>query len=202
MEKLSKEQLRIVRKAAGFAGRNRKAFDEELRSKGLIGEEFQEGWYKSDRHVVYLSDPLNNLEELKAYGVIVNPYSEDYWFESEGFEFEGRYKMEKATDKDVENALIEEAKRRGFNVGVKVESLFKGYSDTLSDNYKFDEYGELWCWGDMCGILLFKNGKWAKKPEEKPVSFVDFLKETLDDSEKVGELLKMAERIEKVLQEK
>ena len=62
-----------------------------------------------------------------------------------------------ATDKEVEEALIKEAKRRGFKEGVKFKCL---YNKTVSYGYSPMLCSEGYLWID--GGCVFKEGKWAE----------------------------------------
>lgn len=74
-----------------------------------------------------------------------------------------------ATDKEVEEALIKEAKKRGFeNVGGKINSLHNGNSLEIKIKGNFSNFGEvneLW----KAGALIFNNGKWAEIIQTKTV---------------------------------
>ena len=64
-----------------------------------------------------------------------------------------------ATDKEVEEALIKEAKKRGFKEGVVVVS--KGYNDTVFDGeFRFEEWHKNTLDSFNTGDI-FKDGKWA-----------------------------------------
>lgn len=71
-----------------------------------------------------------------------------------------------ATDKEVETALIAEAKKRGFKEGVKFRSAFSG------DDFIFDElipcYKDNQLWMSSTG-QVFKKGKWAEIIKPKTV---------------------------------
>jgi len=78
------------------------------------------------------------------------------WYCSEGFE--------PATHQEVETALIEEAKRRGFKEGVYVNPANKTWSRKLKlhlckneREFIFRDNGLL-----CCGVEILHNGKWAE----------------------------------------
>ena len=74
--------------------------------------------------------------------------------------------LKPATDKEVEEALIKEAKRRGFKKGVRVDKV--NLSDDYNPNNELKEdtintnellsHGYLW----VSSILIYDNGKWAE----------------------------------------
>ena len=72
-----------------------------------------------------------------------------------------------ATDKEVEQALIKEAKKRGFKEGVNFKSnLMRGIGELFDGHFFFDNKFEL-CYRNHGGVLytLFKNGIWAEIQE-------------------------------------
>ena len=71
---------------------------------------------------------------------------------------------EPATDKEVETALIKEAKKRGFKEGVKFKSVAGEHSYYTLDILKPYFDGER-LYLSSCGVI-FKNGKWAEIIEE------------------------------------
>jgi hypothetical protein len=93
-----------------------------------------------------------------------------------GFDYQGRWadeskgfnyslKLNKATAKEVEEALIKEAKRRGFKKGVRVDrvNLSDDYNpnnelkeDTINTIELFSD-GYLW----VSNILIYDDGNWA-----------------------------------------
>jgi len=68
-----------------------------------------------------------------------------------------------ATDKEVEEALIAEAKRRGFKEGVEVKSLTRDKLMLRFETLCFFDNGLV----DKWGSFIFKNGKWAEIVEDK-----------------------------------
>lgn len=72
-----------------------------------------------------------------------------------------------ATDKEVEAALIAEAKKRGFKEGVNV----KGYSYTTCGHIYKSEFENWLVLGVACGpnIVIFQEGNWAEIIEEPKV---------------------------------
>jgi hypothetical protein len=116
------------------------------------------GWYKS--------------KEVKSWCVFIENGINRYGFDAFGNWFGGRnytYELEKddykATDKEVEEALIKEAKRRGFKEGVRVDKLLYGNLGSLNGDSKTCENKEFIFWrGHLCigNLLIFHNtGKWA-----------------------------------------
>ena len=106
------------------------------------------GWYKS--------------KEEKCWCVFLENGISRYGFDSFGGWFEGEdytYKLEKddykATDKEVEEALIKEAKKRGFKEGVLTDcgaigNRFKHQFRPNENTFYFSN------------IRVFQNGKWLE----------------------------------------
>jgi hypothetical protein len=135
------------------------------------------GWYWWKNNLVY----YNNGEE--TYGFLDGTWSDNLLFSFLLGETP-------ATDKEVETALIAEAKKRGFKEGnykglekLYIDSKFTGwhYGSDLNKLYSAEE-------GDG-GDVIFHNGKWAEKIESPiPKS----LQKAIDKlgKEKILELLK------------
>ena len=124
----------------------------------LFKEEEINGWYK--------------YKKAKGWCVFLENGIIRYGFDSLGDWFEGynyTYELDKddykATDKEVEEALIKEAKKRGFKEGVTVDKV--NLSNDYNPNNKLKEntintnellsLGYLW----VSSILIYDNGKWA-----------------------------------------
>ena len=117
-------------------------------------EELYNGWYKDSQNewCMFFQDGMmeygfnthgNWREDMKHF---YSPFHSDY----------------KATDQEVEEALIKEAKKRGFKEGVRIEPpvshLKKGVlRDDGRGFYFFNKMSSFWFGGSM----LFKEGKWA-----------------------------------------
>jgi hypothetical protein len=116
-------------------------------------------WYKHySSRINYL---VCSIDGMNAYGFMNGNYYEDLLFGSQRLN-EG---CVSATDKEVEEALIKEAKRRGFKKGVRVDrvNLSDDYNpnnelkeDTINTIELFSD-GYLW----VSNILIYDDGKWA-----------------------------------------
>ena len=75
-----------------------------------------------------------------------------------------------ATPEEVETALVNEAKRRGFKEGVKCISLLSpDGEEILKSDFQFQS-NNLWIDSNEYKCCIFKNGKWAtiiNEPNEK-----------------------------------
>ena len=85
-----------------------------------------------------------------------------------GFNWEGEFRDNlmvsgkhgiKATDKEVREALIKEAKRRGFKEGVKFKSMNNRFS-VLNESFRYQEISKNTL--DAFGCYnIFQDGEWA-----------------------------------------
>lgn len=129
----------------------------ELKPKFEVGK-----WYKVDGtpFMKYLNK-YHTVDSNFGYGI--NLHGE--WTNSEF----GLDSATPATDKEVEEALIKEAERRGFKEGVKYTALGVDGS-TLSSKGLFNQsfvYKDNHLW---CGYgFIFVNGKWAEITKDEPI---------------------------------
>ena len=82
-----------------------------------------------------------------------------YWAdESKGFNYS--LELNKATEKEVEEVLIEEAKKRGFKIGVVFNDVADGFREIVDvDNYiYYNQENTL----TLSHYRIFKKGKWAE----------------------------------------
>jgi hypothetical protein len=119
-------------------------------------------WYKYHDNYQESLMVWNNSED--TYGFWGNEYRDD-------LSFHISYDKIPATDKEVEEALIKEAKRRGFKKGVKFIRLSNGVIMTV-DGLPYFQHGILsvlspkteWSSvykGGCSNPFIFDNGKWA-----------------------------------------
>lgn len=134
-----------------------KECSELFKSKLEVGK-----WYKHDLCLYYVTSIYNETKEYTAFG----------------FDFVGVYQNNSvfgkttdyylincipATEEEVKEAIIKEAKKIGFKSGVKIKSLLYGKSILNDYSYTFlFKDNELW----FGGCLIFKKGKWAEICEE------------------------------------
>lgn len=83
-----------------------------------------------------------------------------------------------ATDKEVEEMLTEEAKRRGLVEGVEVKSLLTSVEKQIIGNYKLINNAFL---TDAVGgyVCIFKNGEWAKPIKNETLKRIEALENKL-----------------------
>lgn len=152
----------------------------------LFKNEFEVGkWYYNEKY-----DTVIHLTEFK-YDNAFNWYGfnkDKEWFSTEDFGSiyaENFHRL--ASHKEVEEALIAEAKKRGYKNGVKIKGLGNGEICALLDwNFELiqDEDNTILWFGDMSvyfsGFDIFKDGKWAEiLTEEKTVITLDKAKKIL-----------------------
>lgn len=129
-------------------------------------------WYKSNRAIYYKGD--TNAYGLNDVGQWVEYQSKNIGWES--------YKFVPATDKEVEEALIEEAIKRGFKEGgiVKGDSYFEhSYGGIITDSATWeydinkDELslirGIKTNIHGVCRMIVYKQGKWAEIIKDEPI---------------------------------
>jgi hypothetical protein len=117
-------------------------------------------WYKTPGGTIFFSEEIihnikvSDITRLYGYGVD----DEGDWRDS----FWGDYNWELATDKEVEEALIKQAKKRGFKNGNYQCLSSPNWTITeVKDNYIF-ENNSLWMGVKGYSNCVFTNGKWAE----------------------------------------
>ena len=111
-------------------------------------------WYKSNEGHLVCVKKINGLKlECFGFGVWPKKWSDSLkWSEYNfGFTYTLAYKTE------VTQALIKEAKKRGFKKGVYYECLWEKITKKLEQGDFYHSRNELW----FCGAKIFDNGKWA-----------------------------------------
>jgi len=137
------------------------------KEKGLIEEEFEVGeWYKyklAPKSLFCLTEIRGENNNL-GYGI--NYLGK--WVDADNCKgWTISNETYKATDKEVKESLIKEAKRIGFKEGVIIDSTNVGFPEQKmcevdSNVFNFIE-GEL----HINDWLIFVNGKWATIVEEE-----------------------------------
>lgn len=141
--------------------------DNFLKSKGLLKEEFEHGWYgykDYKRYCLYFDKCKRLLYGINANGDWIDHGPVSWEFSSSS--------LVKLLDKEVEEALIKEAKKRGFKEGVEYKSTgfdkynFLGelsFCDVHKDNkrYRFNLYDSKF------RGCIYSEGKWAEIVGEK-----------------------------------
>ena len=127
-------------------------------------------WYFYENKILLYIEKFNNID-ITGYGFASNGtwHDSSRWIDS----WRDKIKLFRpATDKEVEEALIKEAKRRGFKKGVKVSRKNKAFSPNLGDSelemniqpmYK-PEFNRL----EVYGCSVFQNGFWNSYKQRHP----------------------------------
>lgn len=144
---------------------------QEADKEGLLKEEFKVGkWYKWDKtektDVLFYATELTDYPAIYGYGFGGKGVwsDETFFYRNPNNYNDALTHLIPATDQEVEEALIKEAKKRGYKSG-NYECL-KGSTFTHNDDYEYDR-GELFTGfiNDQRNII-FSNGKWAEIVEE------------------------------------
>jgi hypothetical protein len=102
-------------------------------------------WYKSE----IATFKVTSVAPLKSYGIYSGKWANDNFTNI-------TTRIKPATDKEVEEALIKEAKKRGFKENVRFKCLYNhDYKGKCIPLFCSDGY--LW----LEGGCVFKDGKWA-----------------------------------------
>ncbi|WP_372937538.1 hypothetical protein [Seonamhaeicola sp.] len=128
-------------------------------------------WYTGGRYLFFYNKYIPNEEfnfNYIGYGFVNEEWEWHLEFTKDGRCFENL-----ATEKEVEKALIKEAKKRGYNYGVNVNCIenqsnqLRGFN--IGSSFHFSN-NKLWI--NDCGIdneycfCIFSNGKWAEIIED------------------------------------
>lgn len=162
--KITKEQIVQLDKGETSV---RELFPEVFETK-LEVRKWYNANYKNDKYLVLIKD--TDKEKINTFGFISKEgkeYAGDYPF-SKNYD----YNWTPATKEEVETALINEAKKRGFNnidtLSIKVPNLKiypKGFFARGFNTFEFDfEQNVL----EFSGVPIFDNGTWAEiiKPKQ------------------------------------
>jgi hypothetical protein len=126
--------------------------------KKELKPEFEVGKWYIDKDGIYFAYEAEKYK-VYFYGIYQDEWrQEDYW-SLRHFKQECR----PATDEEVKEALIEEAKRRGFKEGVIVKTNNSENSITRelesANYYGYD--AEFHPNSLQCGAIIFENGEWS-----------------------------------------
>ena len=139
------KHLRINK--VSFAGNLITSF---LKEKGLIEEEFEiDKWYRRGDDFIYYTCEFMN------YGIIDGQWRNDLYFSTAQEQL-----YISATDKEVEEALIKEAKKRGFKDGDWIVKNIDYEYYNSEDSYYPNSL-------QLGVVVLFQEGKWLEIIEEK-----------------------------------
>ena len=154
MKKLDKEQLEAVK---SFFGISSDMMVTHLKEKGLLREEFEIGkWYK-------ITEGASDIDWLLFYDGNTNygfNSNRDWNSRFHTDIIKDNYVKKLATDKEVEEALIKEAKKRGFKDGDwTVKDIDYEYYNS-EDSYYPNSL-------QLGVVVLFQEGEWLEIIKEK-----------------------------------
>lgn len=169
----NKEQFKQLKQLAKEAY-NSKEVCQEWKDKILkachdVKPKLEEGkWYRAGCYLIFLEKIHSNKKEAQVYG-----FNNVEWYKIDDFIIKGGvYTLNEATEEEVKEALIKEAKRRGFKEGCGIISVGKNVLVT----YCKKEYDIHYCiktnrmWIELPNIRssvdLFINGKWVEIIED------------------------------------
>lgn len=125
----------------------------------LKEDKFEVGkWYRSVRHPkgIYC---VKNTENKECYGFdLVGTWGNEWRL--------GTLEIRPATDEEVKEALIKEAKRRGFKEGVRFKSAWNGEEFVFSEKRGYTQLDDT----NLCNMgngSVFYDGRWAEIIEDK-----------------------------------
>jgi len=150
--------------------------------KSELNDDLEVGkWYSHLYGLVFCSNPT----EMANYGFWDGEWCDDLIMDGGGVYTNS---WTPATEKQVEEALIKEAKKRGFKRGAKFKGINRyGVSSdviwTETEDFELftDQEGTILCGGGNC----FANGKWAEIIEETKELTVEQISEKLGYNVKV-----------------
>jgi hypothetical protein len=139
-------------------------------------------WYNSETGSLYLFQGF----DIKTYGFGATAG----WLENADIYWMGCAEWKTATNQEVETALIQEAKKRGFKKGVKFNNAYteschpKNSGEVCELRYQFENNGLF-----TSNQWVFLNGKWAEIIENPIPKKLQKLIEELG-KDKIIEMLK------------
>jgi hypothetical protein len=114
-------------------------------------------WYKNDGNLVLICDLGGNVKYLPIYESI----------ENNRFGYSGVVCFErKATEIEVEQALIKEAKKKGFKEGVKFNSAWRSGAICYFNGMHYEAKNNSLSSGCSYNDCIFQSGKWAEIVKE------------------------------------
>ena len=139
----------------------------------------ESGWYMancndSTGYLCYFTNPSNSL-------------AGEYWIAKSGSWNTGGLFTDierPATDKEVEDALIKEAKKRGYKEGNYKCLSESGKTYDHCSNYKSENEKLFSGWSSDSRNILFKEGKWATIIEDKKETTLESLEKRIYELEK------------------
>jgi len=147
----------------------RELFPQVFETKLEVGK-----WYKYQNCLAFILE-LEEEDDFIAYGFLGKK-----WYDKCSHWTNGFFGWKLATKEEVETALINEAKRRGFKVGSKFKNIVKSdlgrTCEIITSKFRFDYHRNTL--DDPRGYgLIFDNGVWAEIIQPKQMTKEEIEKE-------------------------
>lgn len=126
-------------------------------------------WYKGNGDKLIFTTSYEQDGHVKAYGFGVM----GGWYDDDNTYTWTAHDLKEATKEEVEQALIKEAKKRGYVEGARIKCLYFGQEYTITSEKHWEDFDGkelLMVESEGTGVWIFKNGKWAEIVEP---SFVE-----------------------------
>ncbi len=148
--------------------------------KQLETPSFQKGWYKLTNSLALVYCDFYALKDNSNIGYGFDGTGR--WVNNWHYYNRDKQYMTPATDKEVEEALIKEAKKRGFKEGVKIKSIYSETTyNTRHSGFGFYPSDYSIYFGNW---LIFKDGIWAEIIKDEPLKVCGYeVKKKADDSD-------------------
>lgn len=142
-----------------------KMFPDAFKKEFTVGK-----WYKIDKNIFYCTE-ISERGTLYGYGIFDGKWKEHF---NDGVgccacnSVASEDRLTEATPQEVETALIEEAKKRGYKKGVTIKGINSNTNLTLPNGgFEYLELNNvLWFGKGLDGYDIFRNGKWTDIVEE------------------------------------
>ena len=119
-------------------------------------------WYKYTKHDCNFLFNITGIDKLVDGGVIAYGFDDDSWEVCDRWLDDSDYKdIKPATDQEVKEALIKEAKKRGFEEGVMYQTAFGDSTHRINGELDFGFCGRINIHAKKSNGIIFENGKWG-----------------------------------------
>ena len=184
--KLSKKQQKFIKDAYSRACSEWKQEIKDNFPKLIEEPKLKVGrWYKKGYRLAYITELKKS--DFFAYGF----GNKNEWYDNDDLWALSHNGWELATDKEVEEALIKEAKRRGYKDGNYKCLLFPKSTEKLQDfYYAYNENSNILAVFEKDNHIVnivFDNGKWAEIIEETKELTIEEIQEKLGYKIKIVE---------------
>ena len=145
--KITKEQILELAKSSCSEQPLKQWFPKAFETKLEVGKWYIEGGIKEQRFLF-----VKEIEEDIYIGYGIEGFGD--WFDNDYY---WAANFVPATNSEVEAALINEARRRGFKSNIYIEADWNGWCKVNEEQPYLDSNNHLW----MGRSRIFVNGKWA-----------------------------------------